>query len=361
MAQLDRMQRHGDNHKTSPRGLTVEQVLRGGVSKWSPTSSSPTFWKDHDPEEDYGHHHKKSVLAKVKEKAKKFRHSLSKKKHSEDGNTTPSWGVSLDEDDDEEDAEYLGAPMYESELAPEGYKETARQHPRAVHFVSEKHVLACSVNLGAADHQQEKEKPKMAENVTTAQKLSPLDETHPIASKFKGLSVSAPAGSQSVSGEAAPQPMSCRWPAPQTCSSPGGSTRQTGSAPAAPHSGNASFGEQIWDKGVSVKEYLIHKIEPGEDERALSQVISETLSTPRRIPGDLGVVEKVREAVTSLLRNESCKYTPAISATSHTQISADNALSTAKNSPSSHAHLPISTNAHEVGEGENHGRILQAK
>lgn len=82
----------------------------GGVSKWSPTSSSPTFWKDHDPEEDYGHHHKKSVLAKVKEKAKKFRRSLSKKKHSEDGNTTPSWGVSLDDDDDDEDAEYLGAP-----------------------------------------------------------------------------------------------------------------------------------------------------------------------------------------------------------------------------------------------------------
>lgn len=237
--------------------------------------------------------------------------------------------------------------MYESELAPEGYKETARQHPRAVHFVSEKHVLACSVNLGAADDQQEKEKPTMAENVTTAQKLSPLDETHPIASKFQGLTVSAPAGSQSVSGEAAPLPMSCRtcrWPAPQTGSSPVG-TPQTCSAPAAPHSGNASFGEQIWDKGVSVKEYLIHKIEPGEDERALSQVISETMS-PRRIPGDFGVVEKVREAVTSLLRNESCKYTPAISATSHTQISADNALSAAKNSPS-HAHLPISTNARE--------------
>lgn len=46
----------------------------------------------------------------MKEKAKKIRRSLSKKKHSEDGNTTPSWGVSLDDDEDDEDAEYLGAP-----------------------------------------------------------------------------------------------------------------------------------------------------------------------------------------------------------------------------------------------------------
>lgn len=95
----------------------------GEGSKWSTTSSSSpyTFWKDHrDPEEDYAaHHHKKSVLAKVKDKAKKIRRSLSKKKHSEDGSstggsaTTPSWGVSLDDDEDDEDAEYaeyLGAP-----------------------------------------------------------------------------------------------------------------------------------------------------------------------------------------------------------------------------------------------------------
>ena len=52
---------------------------------------------------------------------------------------------------------------------------------------------------------------------------------------------------------------------------------------------------QTWDKGVSVKEYLMHKFEPGEDERALSKVITETIS-PRR--------DKVREAMTSFLKNE---------------------------------------------------------
>lgn len=71
----------------------------------------------HDAEEDHNHHPKKSVLTKVKEKAKKLKHSLSnKKKHhdsdsQETDNTTPSLGVNLnDYEDEEEDAEYLGAP-----------------------------------------------------------------------------------------------------------------------------------------------------------------------------------------------------------------------------------------------------------
>ena len=81
-------------------------------SSSSSSCSSPSFVKNHDPEEDQTHHQKKSVLSKVKEKARKLRHSLSaKKRHNEDGNTTPSWGVNLDDyEDEEEDAEYLGAP-----------------------------------------------------------------------------------------------------------------------------------------------------------------------------------------------------------------------------------------------------------
>jgi hypothetical protein len=184
--------------------------------------------------------------------------------------------------------------VYESEPAPYGYKEMERQHPRPVHVVSKKHVrvavLACSVNLGGGD-QNEKQKPTMTETVTADQKLSPSDEkTHAIASKFQALTliVLAPAASQTMSCEEAPQPLSCRWPAPQTYSTP--ATPQAYSAPASPHSGNASFGEQIWD---------------------------------------MGVVEKVEEAVTSLLRNESSKYSTAANSATNTQISA-NACSAAK-------------------------------
>lgn len=80
------------------------------ASKWSP-HNSPTSRRDHEPEEDHTPH-RKSVLSKVKEKARKLRHSLSgKKKHSEEENMTPSFGVTMeDEEDEEEDAEYLGAP-----------------------------------------------------------------------------------------------------------------------------------------------------------------------------------------------------------------------------------------------------------
>lgn len=93
-------------------------VHADGEGSWwlsSATSgSSPSFAKNHDPEEDHVHHQKKSVLSKVKEKARKLKHSLSgKKRHNEDGNTTPSWGVSLEDyedEEEEEDAEYLGAP-----------------------------------------------------------------------------------------------------------------------------------------------------------------------------------------------------------------------------------------------------------
>lgn len=80
------------------------------ASKWSP-HNSPTSRRGHEPEEDHTPH-RKSVLSKVKEKARKLRHSLSgKKKHTEEENMTPSFGVTMeDEEDEEEDAEYLGAP-----------------------------------------------------------------------------------------------------------------------------------------------------------------------------------------------------------------------------------------------------------
>ena len=48
----------------------------------------------------------------MKEKAKKLRQALSKKKENHDFSTTLSWGVRLDDDDDEEDAEFFGAPGY---------------------------------------------------------------------------------------------------------------------------------------------------------------------------------------------------------------------------------------------------------
>ena len=68
-----------------------------------------------------------------------------------------------------------------------------------------------------------------------------------------------------------------------------------------------SGAKMMWDKGVSVKGYLLQKLEPGEEERALSEVITEVISPRKAGPGEAeekGVVEKVRGAVSLLLGKE---------------------------------------------------------
>lgn len=83
---------------------------------------------------------------------------------------------------------------------------------------------------------------------------------------------------------------------------------------------------------MSLKEFLIKKLEPGEDERALSQVISGAIS-PRRSPADMGMVGKVKEVVTSWIWSESTPSTLTNAAT--TSLS------------SSSARIPISNDVHE--------------
>ncbi|GAB4860113.1 hypothetical protein Ancab_011591 [Ancistrocladus abbreviatus] len=64
-----------------------------------------------------------------------------------------------------------------------------------------------------------------------------------------------------------------------------------------------------WDKGASVKEYIRSKLDPGEDNRAVSQVISDAIN-PKKTPGDKGVMEKVKETVPSLLQEEEPAQLP---------------------------------------------------
>ena len=67
-----------------------------------------TFERVRDLEDDHFHHGRKlSVISKVKEKARKWRQRLVQKKHVDDDNDTPSWGVAM-EDYEEEDLEHLG-------------------------------------------------------------------------------------------------------------------------------------------------------------------------------------------------------------------------------------------------------------
>ncbi|XWS28798.1 hypothetical protein CRYUN_Cryun25bG0102100 [Craigia yunnanensis] len=346
MAQLDPMHRYGDN----PRNTTTrtEQFLRvGDAQTWSPrsySSSSARKQEVHDPEDVQYHSKKLNVLEKVKEKARRWRQGFIKKKNSEGDNTTPSWGVRLedDEDNEDEDPEYLGAPMYESELAPEGYKEKARQNPRAVPVISEKHVLASSVKPVS-----EQGKKELTLDETKAKKPASANATgtvatQKIASKIHGLFVSAPTGSETEKNATHETNKLATHKTSKhgTHEADKYATQETDK-----HSLKTenpfSPRENKWDKGVSVKEYIMNKFEPGEDEKALSQVISDAIS-PRKTPGDVGVMEKVKGAVNSLLwREEPAQYTIKQSDTN------------------SSPQTPISTNAEAVITEDSKGRILQ--
>lgn len=257
--------------------------------------------------------------------------------------------------------------MYESELAPEGYKEKARLHPRLIPVISEKHVLSSSIkenekppspNKTVNGHQnenpspsnktvtvQENERPPnpptrskaITETVTekpnspnktltetVTEKLAPAyatlsDATHAIASKIQGLTVSTPTASESNEQD---NLATLKQATSETDKKTNPETEKQGSPTG-----------QKWDKGVSVKEYIKHKFEPGEEERALSKVITDVMS-PKRSPREVGVVGKMKEAVTSFLWQEESPQSLV------TQLPT-NAPTNASTS------IPVSTNDHE--------------
>ncbi|KAM7259590.1 hypothetical protein ACFE04_015331 [Oxalis oulophora] len=370
MTQLNRS--HHTQNPTSPTSPAIEQVLCAGeASRWSP-NISPTC---HDMED--GNHQKKSVLAKVKEKAKKWKHSLSmKKRHNDDSiSTTPSWRASVDDEHyNYEDS----APFVTPKVGPETNKEPPRQIARASDpFISEKHV----------DHGSEMEKEKDKgkakliaspdESVTkeTPAIMSPAKETETeeIVKKIQNLTVSTQTEPATVCHEKQnstslpvdknvtletekdipiTRPVADKQPIVETeqkssleIEKPAASfiTDNEAVSPVK----QASPGQQVWEKGIAMKEYIMNKLEPGEDERALSQVIVDAIS-PRRNPGDASVVDKVKDVVTSLIWSEEQENPKAN-------------LARANNTTRSVEHVPVSnTAACEVVEEENHGRILQA-
>ncbi|KZV34505.1 hypothetical protein F511_14705 [Dorcoceras hygrometricum] len=397
MAQLERTERSVDSPKT-PRAQTsptFEQLLRAEDAQWS-SHTSPLYGTNHDQEEHTSPtHNKKSVLTKVKERAKKLRHSLSGRKRQgddeHDGRNSPSaWGNTLDDEDDDankqdDDPEFLGAPMYESELAPASYIENARQHPRAVPVLSEKHMLPTTGKQEAADQEIGKPfGPSKTISETVSDKFSPAyaavsDATHTIASKIAGLTVTSPESQETSRSASTIHGGAHNTPMDATCISVGPHANFYDATNLSETSGNLSKSggsPQKWDKGVSMKEYFLNKLEPGEDEKALSKAITEAISPRKSSNRDAGVVDKVKGAVTSFFWNEeqSNSMTEAGSSTSVRPVSSDirpyaqqNRISTnihpSKISKSSSAnysrHIPISTNTHEEYAEENLGRILQ--
>lgn len=325
--------------------------------------------------------------------------------------------------------------MYESEAAPDNLKETARQHPRAVPVVSEKHLTpkctytrqnSGSLNAIMPNYTYSNQVPDnpnrtMAERVSEklAHPISAVtDATHNIASKIAtGLTISSPEGQQKgkkssdltqsgVLGRASnaastPIHVTGQHPihTPMHIDIPG----QHCTMPEVEDSSgyrNQKYGysssPQTYDKGVSVKEYFMNKLEPGEDERALSHAITEAMS-PRTSnaagDGSSGVVDKFKGAVASILAHvaepsNTNSYTAGASSsstvpnyspsssnvpnfspqphTASTNIACPTVITYSPVHTQTHIHarsspaIPVSTPSHQVVEEENHGKILQA-
>ncbi|XP_010515000.1 PREDICTED: low-temperature-induced 65 kDa protein-like [Camelina sativa] len=381
VAELESLKTHVD-HSGNPSLSTLSQRSQSGeASKRSP-SGSPR--KENEGEHS---HHKKSLFSKMKDKAKKLQHSLStKKRHDEDGDATMS-PFSRSEDhevreggyaslsprdkskdrkiredgggevEEEEDPEYLGAPMYESKKAPEELKKTAMQHPRENPVITETNVLSVLPAKHDAEQEQKdctgsntehpviseknvlsdvkQEKPvhsdtttltggSMAEKTekecTSQEPISPSKTvtetvTEKLAPAYAKVSDATNAITKKIQDMAFPE-----------STEPDEDINDVSEINTAGTNQPTGFNTKVWDKGVSMKEYISQKFEPSEDDRELSRVISKAIS-PRKASSQ---ATSFGAATTSL---------PAPN-------SADNKA-------------PLLANTNEIVEEENHGKILQ--
>ncbi|CAH8337362.1 unnamed protein product [Eruca vesicaria subsp. sativa] len=330
VAELETLKTHV-HQPGSPSFSTLGQRHQSGeASKLSPTGS-PRKENEHHGEHS---HHKKSLFSKMKDKAKKLQHSLSgKRRHDEEGDhatMSPPFGRSAEaggyathsprdkfkdhkireeRELEEEDPEYLGAPMYESKKAPEELKATARQHPRETPVITETNVLSvlpakqqkdCTGSNTENLINKEPISPSKTVTETVTETLAPAyakvsDVTHAITKKIQDMAF--PESTQTEINDVSEI-----------------NTARTNQP--------AGFNTKVWDKGVSMKEYISQTFTPGEDDRELSRVISKAIS-PRKASS---------EAAT---------------------------FNSATNSNSLNNSAPLLANTNEIVKEENHGRVLQ--
>lgn len=180
--------------------------------------------------------------------------------------------------------------VYESEMAPENYKVKARQYQRPNLAVPEEHAAP------------EKHSPA-GKTITEAmsERLAPAyaafsGATTTIATKVASFT----AGKRTES--------SISLAESEALYSAVGSDFENSDS----ESESKATSPQKSDIGISVKEYFMNKLEPGEDERALSQVISEAITPTIIADGadDKSMAGKVRAAVTSFLQPQESSESP---------------------------------------------------
>ncbi|CAA7390937.1 unnamed protein product [Spirodela intermedia] len=330
-------------------------VLEEGEER---TSSHPfsCLWRSHEEE----HHEKKSVLKKVKEKAKKIKETIGKRKHEHgeehhrDDEEEEEEGLS--EEETEEDAEVHGAPVYKSEAAwrfvasheeappEEGVKlgaaaagnleedtgapkigteappvpgsDRSTGLPSAGEpepgFISS--FQAMSTEDGPKKEEEKKTEPSPAESpaatirgeeAQTASKgeteqLQPQSEMsykEKISSALVDKAVHAKEAAVSAAVESAEYGKKIAETMYEKTT--GGGTAAAAPPPPPPQQQHQEVaneeqrrpsgaeGTQPADMWVSMKEYLAEKLSPGEEDRALCEVISETIQKRKEDEGDI--------------------------------------------------------------------------
>lgn len=182
--------------------------------------------------------------------------------------------------------------VYESEHAPEDYKDTSTtQNSAPPVVIAEKHVLKARNNLGATTESRTLTQ-SAKDNMGTTTTTTTTTESKTLTQSTNNMMETGPACDQ-VSQTTQVITSKTHGPPVELMANTTDTTVEESSPTGT---------EQNWDKGVSVKEYLMQKLEPGEEEKALSRVISEAMS-PGKLGnnGEMGVVDKVKEAVSSLL------------------------------------------------------------
>lgn len=167
--------------------------------------------------------------------------------------------------------------VYESELAPEAYKENARQHPRANPVISEKHVLHNNIRLGM---QQDREKSRASINpnlksmtqldstIATTRTSSPNKASETLADKlipvYAGGSLAANSVSSKIQSAVSKHPLTANTMPSQNASASSSRLLNSPSLSASQSRKNTT------QNGASMDNYLMNKSEYEEDAKTMS-------------------------------------------------------------------------------------------
>ncbi|WOL16511.1 hypothetical protein Cni_G25298 [Canna indica] len=284
---------------------------------WSSAPPTPTLRNFYAHEDYYGddyhqHQAKKSLMTRVKERAKKWRQVLVRRRSPkrEDDNATPPWGVSLEEADEEDDSDHLhGAPR----IGVDGYEDSDSEKNSTIHYPS-----PCTDNLTAREAEM-----KLGNDVRKQPAGS--DQTAAVKDAAAGNADCVDAGNKSL-GETVTDSLAPAYAVVSEATQAIASRIQESARPSC-----ESAAKQVWEKGVSMKEYLLQKLEPTEEDRALCQVITSAVSPRTRSHefAEAGAFGN-NEALSSLSSSSSSSMAK--------EVEADSAIA---DSP-----IPISTNPH---------------